>query len=203
MSPAVVLVDYGMGNLRSLAKALERAGASVDLRDDPKAIEGADRVVIPGQGAFGQAMEQLGARAMVAPLRAHIAAKKPLLGVCLGLQLLFEASEEAPGVEGLAALPGQVAILPIGPGIKRPHIGWTPVEHTSDHPVLAANASGEAFYFVHSYAPRIAPGYATATSTHGDRFVSAIAKDTIVATQFHPEKSQDAGERLLRAWLAL
>jgi len=197
------IVDYGMGNIRSIARALERAGASVTVSDDPRAIEEADRLVIPGQGAFGQATERLAARALAEPLRQRIAGGRPLLGVCLGLQLLYERSEEAPGVAGLGAIPGSVDLLPIRPGIKRPHMGWTPVEHAAGHPVLAANPSGESFYFVHSYAAPAAAGFSIATADHGAVFVAALARDAIVATQFHPEKSQDAGERLLRAWLAL
>jgi imidazole glycerol-phosphate synthase subunit HisH len=200
---SVLVVDYGMGNLRSLSKAIERAGANVSVTQDPRAIAAADRLVIPGQGAFGQAMERIAAVGLVDLLREHIARAKPLLGVCLGLQLLYSRSEEAPGVDGLCALPGAVSLLPLSPGLKRPHMGWTPVAHSSTHPVLAANVSEEAFYFVHSYAAADAPGFDAATAVHGAPFIAAIAKDAVVATQFHPEKSQDAGERLLRAWLSL
>lgn len=203
MSARVTVVDYGMGNLRSLARALERAGAPVIATDDPREVARAERLAIPGQGAFGQAMERLGERSLVEPLREAIRAGKPVLGVCLGLQVMFERSEEAPGVEGLAVLPGDVAILPLAPGFKRPHMGWAPVEHAADHPVLAANPSGEAFYFVHSYAAGAAPGFCKATCKHAVEFVAAFARDALVATQFHPEKSQDAGDRLLKRWLAL
>lgn len=203
MNGAVLIVDYGMGNLRSLAKAIERAGARVSVTQDPRAIAGADRAVIPGQGAFGQAMERISAAGLVDPLREHLARGKPMLGVCLGLQLLYFRSEEAPGVEGLCALPGAVSLLPLAPGLKRPHMGWTPVTHNSTHPALAANQSGEAFYFVHSFAAQDSADFEAATAVHGVPFVAAIAKDAVVATQFHPEKSQDAGERLLRAWLSL
>jgi imidazole glycerol-phosphate synthase subunit HisH len=203
MPRSVAIVDYGMGNLRSLGRALERAGAEVIVTDDPKAIAGAERIVIPGQGAFGRAMERIDARGMRSVLVEAIAEKRPILGVCLGLQILYDGSEEAPGVAGLGILGGTVERMAIRAGLKRPHMGWSPVEHASDHPVFAANPSGEAFYFVHSYAARAAPGAATALACHADPFVAAIAKDTLVATQFHPEKSQDAGARLLAAWLAL
>lgn len=200
---AVSIVDYGMGNLRSLATALERAGAAVTISDEPRTIAAADRLVIPGQGQFGQAMERIAARGLLDGLRAHLEKARPLLGVCLGLQLLYERSEEAPGIEGLGAIPGSVDLLAVGPGLKRPHMGWAPVEHASAHPVLAANRSGEAFYFVHSYGAKEASGFECAKTTHGTAFIAAVAKDAVVATQFHPEKSQDAGERLLRAWLAI
>lgn len=199
----VTVVDYGMGNLRSMARALERAGATVTVTDDAAVLERAERLVIPGQGAFGQAAERLAEKGLVEPLTRAILAGRPVLGVCLGLQLLFERSEEAPGAEGLGALAGDVKLLPLGPGLKRPHMGWAPVEHAGDHPVLAASASGEAFYFVHSFAAFEAPGARVATCSHGVAFVAAIARDNLVATQFHPEKSQGAGARLLAAWLDL
>lgn len=204
MSPkAVTLVDYGMGNLRSLGRALERAGAQVTVAADPQAILRSDRLVIPGQGAFHQAMAHLLERGLLAAVRERVEGARPVLGVCLGLQLFYQSSEEAPGVPGFGLVPGPVELLPVGPGLKRPHMGWSPVEHHADHPVFAANPSGEAFYFVHSYAAHRAEGWAVAQADHGGPFVAAIAKDLRVATQFHPEKSQDAGERLLAAWLAL
>lgn len=200
---AVSIVDYGMGNLRSLAMALERAGATVTISDDPLRVAAADRVVIPGQGQFGRAMERIASRGLLDGLRAHVEKARPLLGVCLGLQVLYEGSEEAPGIAGLGAIRGTVELLAVGPGLKRPHMGWAPVDHQSEHPVLAANTSGEAFYFVHSYGASDAPGFERATCTHGAKLIAAVAKDAVVATQFHPEKSQDAGDRLLRAWLSI
>lgn len=211
MTRSVAIVDYGMGNLRSLEKALERAGASSRRIDSPEGVASADRIVIPGQGAFGQAMGRLAAKGMTGALGDAIRGGKPALGICLGLQLLFEGSEEAPGVSGLGILPGEVSVLPLGPGIKRPHMGWSPVtHHGARHPALLANASGGAFYFVHSYARFIGSGTAgsllgveIAECEHGARFVAAVARDGLVATQFHPEKSQAAGARLIEAWLAL
>lgn len=202
-APEVTIVDYGMGNIRSLGRALERAGAAVKVSDDAAAVGAAERVVIPGQGAFGQAMNRLRERALVAPLQAAVASGRPVLGVCLGLQVLYQGSEEAPGVEGLGILPGTVRLLPLGPGLKRPHMGWTPVQHADDHPVFSVNPSGTPFYFVHSYAALEAPRVSRASAAHGIDFVAAVARAYVVATQFHPEKSQEAGERLLRAWLHL
>ncbi len=200
----VTVVDYGMGNIRSITQAFERLGATVVVSDDAKRIESSDRLVIPGQGAFGQAMERLRQKDLIEPLRARARSSRPLLGVCLGLQLLYERSGEEEGVEGLAIIPGDIEILPVRPGIKRPHMGWAPVEHQNTHPVLSANVSGEAFYFVHSYAARGTDrSFHSAYTEHGDRFIAAVAKDALVAVQFHPEKSQDAGEKLLAAWMRL
>jgi imidazole glycerol phosphate synthase glutamine amidotransferase subunit len=198
---SVLLLDYGMGNLRSLGRALEAVGASVTIGNAAAQIAQADRLVIPGQGAFHQAMGRMNELAVVDAVRSHLLSGKPTLGVCLGLQLLFESSEEAPGIAGLGVIPGAVKLLPLAPGIKRPHMGWSPVYHDGSHPVLSASPSGEAYYFVHSFAAGEAPGFEIATARHGIDFVAAVAKDALVATQFHPEKSQDAGARLLGAWL--
>jgi imidazole glycerol phosphate synthase glutamine amidotransferase subunit len=202
-SPRVTVLDYGMGNIRSIAHALERAGATVMIDHTPQALESADRLVIPGQGAFGQVMDRLTGLSLVEPIQAWLRNDRPYLGVCLGLQVLFAKSEEAPESPGLGIVNTAVSALPVGPKLKRPHMGWAPVEYSGQHPVLRANPSGEAFYFVHSFAAREAEGWSTAATVHGHPFVAAMAKGRLVATQFHPEKSQDAGEKLLRAWLAL
>lgn len=192
-----------MGNVRSLSRALEREGATVAISEDPEAIRRADRVAIPGQGNFGQAVDRLVANGLFDVLREVVAGGRPVLGICLGQQLLFASSEEAPGRAGLAMATEAVTLLPVGGGLKRPHMGWAPVHTTSDHPVLAANESGAAFYFVHSYAARSAEGFEIATAIHGVEIVAALARDNVVGTQFHPEKSQDAGARLIAAWLRL
>ncbi len=202
-APHVTIVDYQMGNRRSLARALERGGASVEVSGDPESIRRAERVAIPGQGAFGQAVDHLVERGLFEVLREVCRDGRPVLGVCLGQQLLFAASEEAPGRRGLAVVDETVTLLPVGGGLKRPHMGWAPVHTTSTHPVLAANPSGAAFYFVHSYAARAAAGFEIATAEHGEVFVAAVTAGNVVGTQFHPEKSQDAGARLIEAWLRL
>jgi glutamine amidotransferase len=202
-APRVTIVDYEMGNRRSLQRALERSGATVEISGDPDVVRRADRVAIPGQGAFGQAVDHLVERGLFSALQEVCADGRPVLGVCLGQQLLFATSEEAPGRTGLAIVDDAVTLLPVGNGLKRPHMGWAPVHTTSKHPVLAANPSGEAFYFVHSYAARRADGFDTATTEHGVTFVAALTAGNVVGTQFHPEKSQDAGQRLLTAWLSL
>lgn len=201
--PNVTVADYGMGNIRSISKALERSGANVTLARDGLELARADRVVVPGQGAFGQAAERLRAAEMAEPLRELVHRERPLLGVCLGLQILYASSDEAPGCPGLGLVPGHVELLPAGPALKRPHMGWAPTTSHAEHPVLAANPDGTPFYFVHSFAAFEAPGFHTTAATHGRTFVAALGRGPLVATQFHPEKSQEAGARLLDAWLAI
>jgi glutamine amidotransferase len=121
------IVDYGMGNIRSLTRALEREGAAVSRVDSPEELASADRLVIPGQGAFGQASSRLEEKRLLNSLREAIDRGRPVLGICLGLQILYEASEEAPGARGLGVIPGRIALLPLSPGLKRPHMGWSPV----------------------------------------------------------------------------
>jgi glutamine amidotransferase len=191
----IAVVDYGMGNLRSVWKALERAapGAEVRVTADPDAIAAADRVVVPGQGAMPDCMRQLdesGARdAVVEATRA-----KPFLGICIGLQMLFERGEEGDAV-GLGVLEGRV---PRFAGLKIPHIGWNEVLQQGSHPIWADIPDRSRFYFVHSYypAPRDA-ALTAATSVYGAPFTCAIARDNIFAVQFHPEKSSSAGLQLL------
>jgi len=189
------VVDYGMGNLRSVWKALERSapGADVRVTADPGAIASADRVVVPGQGAMPDCMRQLnesGARdAVVDAARA-----KPFLGICIGLQMLFERGEEGDAI-GLGILEGRV---PRFAGLKIPHIGWNEVLQGRSHPLWAGIPDRSRFYFVHSYypAPRDA-ALTAATSVYGAPFTCAIARDNIFAVQFHPEKSSSAGLQLL------
>jgi glutamine amidotransferase len=191
----IAVVDYGMGNLRSVWKALERSapGAEVRVTADPDAIAAADRVVVPGQGAMPDCMRQLnesGARdAVVEATRA-----KPFLGICIGLQMLFERGEEGDAV-GLGVLEGRV---PRFAGPKIPHIGWNEVLQGRSHPLWAGIPDRSRFYFVHSYypAPRDA-ALTAATSVYGAPFTCAIARDNIFAVQFHPEKSSSAGLQLL------
>jgi glutamine amidotransferase len=196
----IAVVDYGMGNLRSVAKALERVapGARVVVTSCPEAIRAAARVVVPGQGALADCMRNLatsGAREAVV----EAARTKPFLGICVGMQMLFERGEEG-GAEGLALFAGDVprfAGEAMG-ALKVPHMGWNEVWQTRAHPLFAGIADGARFYFVHSYYPRPADArLAAALCVYGVRFTCAVARDNIFAVQFHPEKSQSSGLRLL------
>jgi glutamine amidotransferase len=197
----IAVVDYGMGNLRSVSKALERVAphAEVLVTADPETILASDRVVVPGQGAMPDCMRQLAASgAREAVLEATRA--KPFLGICIGLQMLFERGEEGDAT-GLGVLPGTVprfAAQLSERGLKIPHIGWNEVMQTGSHPLWSGIPDPSRFYFVHSYypAPRDA-ALTAATSVYGAPFTCAIARDNIFAVQFHPEKSQSAGLQLL------
>ena len=193
----IAVVDYGMGNLRSVWKALERSAPEAEVRvtADPVAIASADRVVVPGQGAMPDCMRQLnesGAReAVVEATRA-----KPFLGICIGLQMLFERGEEGD-TAGLGLLPGRVPRF-AAPGLKIPHIGWNEVMQQGSHPLWAGIPDRSRFYYVHSYYPAPTnPALTAATSVYGAPFTCAVARDNIFAVQFHPEKSQSAGLQLL------
>lgn len=207
---SVVVIDYGMSNLRSVARALQFvAGAShkVMISDRPEAIRAADRVVFPGQGAIGQCMQMLNAHGLTDVLRECLR-DKPFLGICLGLQSLMEWSDEDGGVPCLGLLPGRVVRFPAdlsgnGERLKVPHMGWNEVVPTRPHPLWRGIAAGERFYFVHSY--YVVPAQAAdaaATTEYGITFTSACARGNVFATQFHPEKSQRAGLKLLENFLA-
>jgi imidazole glycerol-phosphate synthase subunit HisH len=196
----IAVVDYGMGNIRSVSKALERVapGERVLVTSDPAAIGAAERVVVPGQGAMPDCMRQLGASgAREAVVEA--ARRKPFLGICIGMQMLFERGEEGD-TPGLGLLAGGVPRFPAArmAGLKVPHMGWNQVRQSRAHALWSGIPSGERFYFVHSYFPAPADaGLAAATCEYGVAFTCAIARDNIFAVQFHPEKSQSAGLRLL------
>ena len=193
----IAVVDYGMGNIRSVSKALERVAprAEVLVTSDPKAIREAERVVVPGQGAMPDCMRQLsasGARDAVI----EAAGEKPFLGICIGLQMLFERGEEGD-TPGLGLLPGRVPRLKVS-GLKIPHMGWNEVAQRRSHPLWAGIADGSRFYFVHSYHPAPSDAALVAgTCEYGAPFTCAVARDNIFAVQFHPEKSQSAGLQLL------
>ena len=201
-SPRIAIVDYQAGNLRSVQKALEHTGSEASITSDPHDIERADALVFPGQGANDSSMRQLKARGLVNPIKEFISSGKPFLGVCLGLQLLLEGSEE--GVEpGLGVLSGRVRrFLPNG--LKVPHMGWNEVDFHIEHPVLEGIPNGSHFYFVHSY--YVDPedkGVIAGTTTYGIEFCSAVAWDNVIAVQFHPEKSGDIGLKMYRNFAAL
>jgi glutamine amidotransferase len=198
----VVIVDLGLGNLHSVAKAFERAGVSPELTADPERLLRADRLVMPGQGAFKECSRALRGELGEA-VRTWIGSGRPYLGICLGMQALFDSSEEAPGEPGLGIYAGTVKRFagdlrePSGTRLKVPHIGWNQI--TSTHPVFE---SRQWYYFVHSY--YCEPEDETlvaATTDYGGRFCSAIARDNVLACQFHPEKSHHAGARVIRHFL--
>jgi len=199
--PTIAIVDYQAGNLRSVYKALERSGARPKITSDAGEIEGADGLVFPGQGASDSAMRELRARGLVAPITEYIDGGKPFLGLCLGLQLLLEASDE--GVErSLGVLAGRTRRLP--GGVKVPHMGWNEVEFHRPHPVLEGVPNGSYFYFVHSYyADPEDRSVLAGTTTYGVDFCSAVAWDNVVAVQFHPEKSGAVGLRLYDNFVGL
>ncbi len=199
----IVVIDYGMGNLRSVSKALESLGASVRVSSDPADVAAADKVILPGVGAFPAAMRELSARGLIGPLKAAIAAK-PYLGICLGLQLLFERSDEGEGGEGLGILPGEVRRFAAQDGLKVPHMGWNQVQGQGACPLLKGVPAGSYFYFVHSYFGVPTDRSVIALETeYGTTFASMVWKDRLFATQFHPEKSQALGLQLLKNFITL
>jgi glutamine amidotransferase len=198
----IAIIDYGMGNLRSVSKSLESLGAKYKLCPSGKSLATAKKIILPGVGAFGDAMAELRRRGFIAPLMANLAKGKKLLGVCLGLQLFFDSSEEAPKVKGLGLLPGNVLRFR-SKTVKVPHMGWNDLKIIKKHPLLEGVRSGEYFYFVHSYfgKPR-SPKAVLASCTYGkENFAAIVGNDQIAATQFHPEKSQDAGLRILKNFI--
>jgi imidazole glycerol-phosphate synthase subunit HisH len=199
-APSVVVLDYGSGNVRSAVRALERVGAAVQLTADPDAVASADGLLVPGVGAYAHVMGAL--RAVGAPrlIERRLAGGRPVLGICVGQQVMFaEGVEHGVRTTGLHQWPGVVERLDAA---VVPHMGWSEVEPPVDS-VLFDGLASERFYFVHSYAARTAPDYVRTTwATHGDtRFVAAVENGPLSATQFHPEKSGDAGAQLLRNWL--
>jgi glutamine amidotransferase len=198
LSRSLYIVDYGAGNLRSVQKAFEHGGVEAVVGSDPREIGNAPGLVLPGVGAFGAAMEQLENKGLIEPLLRRIEAGVPFLGVCLGLQLLFDASEEDPGIAGLGLVRGDVRALPST--VKVPHIGWNQAEVCTCSDLFDGIPEGSAFYFVHGYAvvPRSPGDVLTVTEYGGVTFVSAIEVDNLAGVQFHPEKSSTMGLRFYR-----
>ncbi len=195
----VSVIDYDAGNTLSVTRALEKVGASVDLTPDPNRVSAADAVVLPGVGAFGDCMKKLRERGMHEACHEAFESGKPFLGVCVGLQILFDGSEETPGVDGLGILPGGVVRFSAN-GMKVPHMGWNQMEVAREHPVLDG-LDGEAFYFVHSYYPEPEESDLLGTSDYGGSFCAAAGRENLVAVQFHPEKSSRAGLKLYENFL--
>lgn len=202
---STTIIDYGMGNLRSVQKAFEHIGESAEISSSPQAILKADRLVLPGVGAFRDAAAALRHHDLVGAIRDFVAADRPFLGICLGLQLLMDVSFEDGEHEGLGIIPGVVRRFDLPAEYKIPHMGWNQLDDVSESrtPLLRGLGSGAWFYFVHSY--YIDPsdsGWTAATTDYGKAFVSVISKGRVSATQFHPEKSQSAGMALLRNFVS-
>jgi len=203
--PRIAVVDFGAGNLRSVAKALERSGLHAEVSADPAAVRRSDGVVLPGVGAFADAVERLAETGLEDAVRDRLAARRPYLGLCLGLQVLFDEGDEHGLTRGLGILPGRIERFPdrtLGGDLLRvPHIGWNTVKFAGDHPMLSRLPDEDCFYFVHSY--RAIPDRSSdvvGRVDYGGEFAAAVAREGMFAVQFHPEKSQSAGRRLLDAY---
>ncbi len=200
----IKIVDYGMGNLRSVQKAFERLGHTAIVCDQPTQLGDADKLVLPGVGAFRDAIHELRRRDMVAPILDHITADKPFLGICLGLQLLMDVSYEDGEWPGLGIIPGNVVRFQDQPELKIPHMGWNQLAIVGVPALFNAIPRDAYFYFVHSY--HVVPtdrSVVIAESDHGGKFVAAVGRGNLWATQFHPEKSQKHGLQLLANFAAM
>lgn len=202
----ITIVDYQMGNLRSVQKAIQRVGGQAKISSDPTEIAQAEKLVLPGVGAFGDAMAELNGRDLADPIRDFVASGRPFLGICLGLQLLFERGYEHGQHEGLGVIAGEVVrfdpeVLNQGAPRKVPHMGWNTVTKKVDAPVLSEIETGTHFYFVHSYFVRPSdPSVVALECDYGEKFCAAVWKNNILATQFHPEKSQADRLKLLASF---
>ena len=203
----IALIDYGISNLRSVQKAFEHLDTAVTLVDTPDRLAQADRLILPGVGAFPAGMKGLQERGLIEPIKQAAREGKPLIGICLGMQLLFESSDEMGETQGLGLLPGKVrasAVNVCRPCLKVPHMGWNQLDVVRDHPLVRDLVSGSYAYFVHSYA--IYPedrDIVLATTDYGGPFASIVGRGNVCGLQFHPEKSQAVGLRLLKNFLEM
>jgi glutamine amidotransferase len=196
----IAVIDYGGGNVGSLIAALERRGADFELTADPAHVVAAQAAILPGDGAFAATMDALVARGLDQAVRLTVEAKRPFLGICVGMQVLFDSSDEYGGAAGLGILPGEVRRFSHAPRV--PHMGWNDLVIERTHPFVAGVTTGAWAYFLHSY--RVAESDALlASCTYGDRFAAIVASDNVMATQFHPEKSRAAGGRLIDNFLTI
>ncbi|MEX0800326.1 MAG: imidazole glycerol phosphate synthase subunit HisH [Dehalococcoidia bacterium] len=198
----LVIVDYGAGNLRSVARAVARVGGEPLVTSSARDVERADALIVPGVGAAADTMRNLRQHSLVEPIREYIAGGRPFLGVCMGQQALFDASEEGGEHECLGVLPGRIVRLP--EGLKVPHMGWNQVHIVRPHPIFDGIEDGSYFYFVHSYYPSPAdPAIVIGETEYGVTFASVVARDNVVATQFHPELSGADGLRMYANYLRI
>lgn len=200
MKPSLVIVDFGMGNIRSVRNAFARLGCHVKLSQDARDFQTADAIILPGVGAFGEAMLNLQKLRLVEPLR-KAAETRPFLGICLGMQLLADASQERGNHSGLGLIPGEVQLIPAPQGFRLPHVGWNSVVIHQSAPLFTGARSGDSYYFVHSYHYVCAQAYVAATTDYGMDVVAAVQKGHVFGVQFHPERSQAAGLRLLSSFV--
>lgn len=199
----IAIIDYGAGNLSSVQKALNFLGADNRITADPAEILAADRVILPGVGAFGDAMAAMRSRGLVDTVREAADGSRPFLGICLGLQLLFAESEESPGVAGLGIFDGGIRRIPGGPGLKVPHIGWNDVQLTQTNGIFRGVAQNSYFYFVHSfYLDGAKPEEVAGVTRYGVPIQCAVQRGKVAATQFHPEKSGAEGLQLLKNFIS-
>ena len=194
----ICIIDYGMGNHQSVRNALERIGCEVEVSANPKKLLGSDGLILPGVGAFGEAMYKLHEYKLIDPLmKAVIEDQKPLLGICLGMQLLADNSSEGGGAQGLSLIPGVVTKIPESVGLRLPHMGWNDISIRIRNPIFDKTPDKSAFYFVHSYHLECDSRYISAVTEHGINIAAAIQREHIFGVQFHPERSQRKGLHLL------
>lgn len=204
MKKMIAIIDYDAGNIRSVEKALQYLGQDVEITRNLDVLKRADKVILPGVGAFGDAMAKLDSYHLVDPIKEIVAERKPFLGICLGLQLLFESSEESPGVKGLGLLPGKILKIPEGEGLKIPHIGWNSLNYPSEGRLFKGIPENSYVYFVHSYYLKADDESIVAASTEYSTHIHAsVERDNVFACQFHPEKSSHVGLQILKNFAAL
>lgn len=194
----IAIIDYGAGNLESVRKALEHIGEQAVVTETGEELLLADAAILPGVGSFGDAMEQLRKRNLEDPIKAFIASGKPFLGICLGLQVLFESSEESPGVQGLGILKGKIRRIPAVDGLKIPHMGWNSLALSSNEDLFEGIKKDPYVYFVHSYYLQCEEDIVTSTASYGVEIHASVRKGNLRACQFHPEKSGETGIRMLK-----
>ncbi len=200
----IAIIDYDAGNIKSVEKALQYLGEDAIVTRERETILNAEKVILPGVGSFGDAMGRIRAYGLEEVIHEVVDAKKPFLGICLGLQLLFERSDESPGVKGLGLLPGEIVRIPDQPGLKIPHIGWNSLHFMNHGKLFAGIEDGAYVYFVHSYYLRASdPQIVTATTEYSTLIHAAVEQEQIYACQFHPEKSSDVGLQMLRNFIRI
>ncbi len=200
----IAIIDYGMGNIHSVRKAIESMGAEALVTNKPADIRKCDKVVLPGVGAFGDAVAELEKQGLIPELKEHIRAKKMFLGICLGMHILFEKSTESPGAKGLGIFTGEVKKFDVKNGIKVPHMGWNALKKSGECPLLKVVPDNSYVYFCHSFYPKPEDkAVVAATTDYGIDFASIVWQDNIYGLQFHPEKSQDVGLAMLKNFISL